>query len=381
MTEEATSKAGRNIGLIVVAILVAAALAVVVGVALLMSVLGGSAASEESAAAVCVPDETDSGESGVEVPAEYEDAITAAAAESGFSAEVIAAQIHHESSWNPQAESPVGAQGIAQFMPATWESFGEGDIMDPDDSITAQGRYMGYLRDLMEDQADDEEHLVQLALASYNAGEGAVAQNDYDLEALYDAGAGYRSETAPYVENIMTAASGSYTSSCAHAGSVPEGDITEASMHLAWDERVSLPNSSAGDHGREEAKPEFVEVADSLSTERHTAYYTDCGVFVASAVISSGVDPDFPRRSTGVQLSYVQGSDDYEVFIPSSEGELEPGDILIGTGHIYIYTGERNASETGRAQGASLFTRPPSGHHFFLSDSSNGTYYAARHTG
>lgn len=165
-------------------------------------------------------------------------------------------------------------------------------------------------------------------------------------------------------------------------GSVPEGDIVEASMHLAWEERVALDYSTADDHGRDESRESFVEVADGLPQEQHTAYYTDCGVFAASVMRSSGVDENFPTRSTSAQRSYMQDSDDYETFYPESEEELEPGDILINSGHVYIYTGDRTGEDAqdGRAQGGSLYTRPPSGHYFFLSDS-GGQYMAARHTG
>lgn len=171
------------------------------------------------------------------------------------------------------------------------------------------------------------------------------------------------------------------TAFCEHSGGdVPEGDITEASMHLAWDKQVKLPYSGASHHGQEAAKPEFVEASTSINNDIHTAYFTDCGVFAATAIISSGVDPDFPVRGTSVQLNYLQNSSKYEVFIPSNEGELQSGDILIVPGHIYIYTGERHEGSDGRAQGASLYTRPPSGHHFYLSDS-RGAYYAARYVG
>lgn len=90
---------------------------------------------------------------------------------------LLAAQIDQESNWDPDAVSPVGAQGLAQFMPGTWEMYGEGDPFDPEAAITAQGRYMCVLGDLMDSALSDGrvsgEHL-DLMLASYNAGEGNV---------------------------------------------------------------------------------------------------------------------------------------------------------------------------------------------------------------
>lgn len=38
--------------------------------------------------------------------------------------------------------SSAGARGPMQFMPATWDAYGRGDIMDPHDSIMAAGRYL-----------------------------------------------------------------------------------------------------------------------------------------------------------------------------------------------------------------------------------------------
>lgn len=379
-----TSTSTTKIAIAVVSIIAIILLCMIGLVIIIASVIGGSAedSSGGDASPVCTPGDGEDAE--IEIPEEYQEDISAAAEESGFSAEVIGAQIQHESSWEPDAESPVGAQGIAQFMPETWESFGEGgDALNPEDSIAAQGRYMAYLREYMEDHADDEEHLLELSLAGYNAGEGAVQNNDFDLDALYDSAPGYSNETQPYVDNIKTAAEGSYSSDCTQAGGgdVPSGDVTDAAMYLAWEDRVELSNSSAANHGREESKPEYVEAADSINEDRHTAYYTDCGVYVATVMRTAGIDTSFPVRGTREQQPYLRSSDDYEVFTPQSEGELESGDILIATDHIYIYTGERHSGDDGRALGASLYTRPPSGHDFYLTDDVNGQYYAARFTG
>ena len=378
MSDEATAQNTTKKILVVVTLIALSAIAGLIAFIVVIGMfLGGGSEGNTTAGAACTPG--DANTAGAVMPPEYEDFIVAAASESRFSPAVIAAQLEHESGFNPQAQSPAGAKGIAQFMGPAWETFGNGgDIWDPEDAIAAQGRYMAYLRDFMDDHARDEEHLLELVLAGYNAGQGAVRKFGYDLDRMFQSG-GYRSETKPYVENIKAAAAGDYTSDCEHGGgAVPEGDIVEASMHLAWDKQVKLPFSGASNHGREAAKPEFVEASPAINNDIHTAYFTDCGVFVATAVILSGVDPDFPVRGTSVQLNYLQNSSKYDVFIPSNEGELQAGDILIVPGHIYIYTGERHEGIDGRAQGASLYTRPPSGHHFYLSDS-RGAYFAARY--
>lgn len=66
-----------------------------------------------------------------EVPAAaqryHRDLVRAAHASWGLDAPIatLAAQIHQESRWNPDAVSPVGAEGLAQFMPATSDWFAQ----------------------------------------------------------------------------------------------------------------------------------------------------------------------------------------------------------------------------------------------------------------
>jgi len=54
----------------------------------------------------------------------------------------FAAQIHQESRWRPDATSPVGAQGLAQFMPSTaeWISAAYPDLNTPGDELPPAGR-------------------------------------------------------------------------------------------------------------------------------------------------------------------------------------------------------------------------------------------------
>jgi hypothetical protein len=102
------------------------------------------------------------------VPARYAPIIARAAQRWGVSAQLLAAQLYAESNFNPFAVSPVGAQGIAQFMPGTAAGLGLRNPFDAAASIDAQAHLM---HDLLSRFAS-----VPLALAAYNAGPGAVAR-------------------------------------------------------------------------------------------------------------------------------------------------------------------------------------------------------------
>jgi len=101
------------------------------------------------------------------VPARYAPLLTRAAQRWNVSSALLAAQIYAESNFNPFARSPVGAQGIAQFMPGTARAYGLRNPFDAGQSIDAQAHMM---RDLLRQFAS-----VPLALAAYNAGPGAVS--------------------------------------------------------------------------------------------------------------------------------------------------------------------------------------------------------------
>jgi soluble lytic murein transglycosylase-like protein len=83
------------------------------------------------------------------------------------SVKLLAAQIYAESTFNPFAVSKAGAQGIAQFMPATARGMGLDDPFDPERAIDAQAHLM---RDLLRQFGS-----VPLALAAYNAGPAPVS--------------------------------------------------------------------------------------------------------------------------------------------------------------------------------------------------------------
>lgn len=113
-----------------------------------------------------------------QIPDGWAPLIEEAADQSQVPAPVLAAQIETESAWRTDAVSPVGAQGLSQFMPGTWEQYGRGgDPHDPDHAIDAQGRMMGDLLAAAHASGIDGDPL-ELALAGYNAGFGAVQEHD-----------------------------------------------------------------------------------------------------------------------------------------------------------------------------------------------------------
>lgn len=88
----------------------------------------------------------------------------------GLDPNLVLAVIEVESNFNPQARSSKNAQGLMQLIPATAERFGVRDVWDPEQNLRGG---MSYLRWLLREFEGD----IRLALAAYNAGEGAVERH------------------------------------------------------------------------------------------------------------------------------------------------------------------------------------------------------------
>jgi soluble lytic murein transglycosylase-like protein len=80
---------------------------------------------------------------------------------------LVRAVIETESNWNPKAYSHKGAGGLMQLIPTTAQRYGAYDLFNPQQNIDAGVRHLKTLLQRYNGNLD-------LALAAYNAGEGAV---------------------------------------------------------------------------------------------------------------------------------------------------------------------------------------------------------------
>jgi soluble lytic murein transglycosylase-like protein len=99
----------------------------------------------------------------------YNEIIDRAAERYDISPALIRSVMQTESAFNPIAVSSAGAMGLMQLMPELAEEFGVEDPFDPEQNIMAGARYLRQLLRMHDGN-------VRLAVASYNAGPGAVAR-------------------------------------------------------------------------------------------------------------------------------------------------------------------------------------------------------------
>jgi soluble lytic murein transglycosylase-like protein len=122
--------------------------------------------------------------------AAFEGLIDEHATTHGVDANLVRAVIQAESAYNPRAVSVKGAMGLMQLMPATARHYGVDNPFDPAENIRAG---VAYLKSLLVKFAGN----LELALAAYNAGPGAVRKYGGTVPP-------YR-ETQTYVQKIRTA--------------------------------------------------------------------------------------------------------------------------------------------------------------------------------
>ena len=120
----------------------------------------------------------------------YDQLIATTAARYGFDPALVKAVITCESQFNPLAQSPRGAQGLMQLMPATQTLLGVRDAFDPQDNVEGGVAYLAMLQHTFPDS-------LALVLAAYNAGPHTVVQAGYRVPPI--------AETQRYVDCVLQA--------------------------------------------------------------------------------------------------------------------------------------------------------------------------------
>lgn len=100
----------------------------------------------------------------------YAHLVSRAASLHGLPEGLLHAVIQVESGYNASAMSSRGAMGLMQLMPATAAEMGVVDVWDPAANIGGGARYLKSLMSLFDND-------IELALAAYNAGPGAVRRH------------------------------------------------------------------------------------------------------------------------------------------------------------------------------------------------------------
>jgi soluble lytic murein transglycosylase-like protein len=114
----------------------------------------------------------------------------------GIDANLLEAIAAVESSFDPNAVSPKGAQGMMQLMPETSKQFGVANPFDRIESTMGAARFLEYLSQTLSVNDRDLEDKLQLLIAAYHAGEGPVFK--YKGVPPYD-------DTQEYVRRVMRA--------------------------------------------------------------------------------------------------------------------------------------------------------------------------------
>ncbi|MFB9594052.1 C40 family peptidase [Streptomyces racemochromogenes] len=249
-----------------------------------------------------------------------------------LSPNILAALLQTESEFKPDAESHAGAQGIAQFMPSTWESDGidgNGDgkrnVWDPEDAIPSSAKYLCTVAQEVKDVPGDKQSNM---LAAYNAGSYAVKKAG---------GVPVNGETEGYVKSINALASKPVM-----GGGGGGGPLTQEQAAIAVNaaaRQIGMPYSWGG--GEVSGPSTGICCSPNGSSGANTVGF-DCSGLVLYAYAKAGI---FMPRTAAEQ---------YAASEPVKREELRVGDLVFygssaeSIHHVGIYIGGGHMIEAPR---------------------------------
>ena len=296
------------------------------------------------------------------IPGPYGPMIEAAVAKycPSLSPSILAAQIKAESGFNPTARSPVGAMGIAQFMPGTWatsgvdgDGDGVADVWNPADAIPSAAKYDCAVKNEVRSVPGDP---VANMLASYNAGSGAVKRYG---------GIPPFPETANYVRTIMASAAsyaGAGPDGASQSAVGPDGCPTIAPSNTLRGGSLSVglskvcADSVAGARTPEAAlaiKWALANLGQTYSQpKRMVPGYSDCSSFVSRAYDAGGAKILGSWSPTTFTLLAAK----YAPHIQLSAAK--PGDLVFpSTGHVAMLLADGFMVDTNQTGDVSKVSR------------------------
>ncbi|MFF6946996.1 C40 family peptidase, partial [Streptomyces lavendulae] len=236
---------------------------------------------------------------------------------------VLAALLQTESEFRPDRTSPAGAQGIAQFMPSTWETDGidgngdgKRDVWDPEDAIPSSAKYLCKVaRDVKDVPGDKQSNM----LAAYNAGPYAV---------IKAGGVPVNGETEGYVKSINALASKPVPVSGGGGQAMTMEQVVTAVN--AANDQVGMPYSWGGGDA---TGPTTGSCCSPNGSSGGNIVGFDCSGLVLYAYAKAGI---FLPRTAAEQ---------YAASEPVNRNEMRPGDLIFfgstpeGIHHVGIYVG------------------------------------------
>lgn len=224
----------------------------------------------------------------------YDDLIEESASRHDVDPDFIRAVMGTESAFNPKAKSPKDAHGLMQLIPGTARRMGVKNIYDPKENIEGGTKYLKQLLDMFGGD-------VNLALAGYNAGEGAVQKYGNKIPPY--------KETRKYVKQIT----GNYQGSGYHPTKVANSFIDGV---LGGDTPTIDPADNFIDSVLSDEDTIYGQPANAYTEPPPPALETDDTILAQLKVASDPKKPRkgvfFPENDTERALQIAQSLDQKE---------------------------------------------------------------------